>query len=177
MIFIEAKLKGAYIIEPEKLEDARGFFARTFCQKEFEARGLNPRLVQCSMSFNKKEGTMRGMHYQVPPCQEAKLIRCTRGAVFDVIVDLRRHAPAFKQWMGVELTAWNHRLLYVPEGFAHGFQTLEDNTEVAYQMSDFYHPECARGVRWDDPAFKIEWPAAKKRILSEKDVGYPDYTC
>jgi dTDP-4-dehydrorhamnose 3,5-epimerase len=175
MIFSETKLKGVYVIDLEKIEDERGFFARTFCQKEFKAHGLNPRFVQCGISFNKKKGTLRGMHFQAPPFQEAKLVRCTRGAIYDVIIDLRSDSPTFKHWVGVELTAENHRMLYIPEGCAHGFQTLEDNAEVAYQMSEFYHPESARGVRWDDPAFGIGWPEGEIRIISERDRSYPDY--
>ncbi len=174
MKFVETKLKGAFIIELEGFDDERGFFARTFCQKEFEAHGLSPTLVQCSISFNKKTGSLRGMHYQVAPYEEAKLVRCTRGAIYDVIIDLRPESSTFKQWIAVELTAENHRMLYVPEGSGHGFQTLEDNTEVFYQMSEFYHPECARGVRWDDPAFEIKWPISN-RILSDRDCSYPDF--
>jgi dTDP-4-dehydrorhamnose 3,5-epimerase len=174
VIFRETKLKGAFIIELEKLEDERGFFARTFCQEQFKAHGLNPRVVQCNISFNKKRGTLRGMHYQVEPYAEAKLVRCTRGAIYDVIIDLRPDSPTFKEWVAVELTADNHRMFYIPEGFAHGFQTLEDNTEVFYQMSEFYHPECARGVRWDDPLFGIEWPIANV-IVSAKDRSYLDF--
>lgn len=174
MIFHETRLKGAFIIEPERLEDKRGSFARTFCQEEFEARGLNPRVVQCNISFNKKKGTLRGMHYQIAPYQEAKLVRCTRGAIYDVIIDLRPKSPTFKQWIAVELTAENRRMVYVPEGFAHGFQTLEDNTEIFYQVSEFYHPECARGVRWDDLAFRIEWPISPTAI-SDQDRSYPSF--
>ena len=172
MKFIETKLKGAYIIEPERLEDERGFFARTFCQNEFEAHGLNPGVVQCNISYNKREGTLRGMHYQVAPMAEAKLVRCTRGAIYDVIIDLRPESSTYCQWAPVELTADNRCMLYVPEGFAHGFQTLEDDTEVLYQMSAFYTPDCVRGVRWDDPAFGIEWPLSS-RIISKKDMSYP----
>lgn len=175
VIFTETKLKGAFIIEPERLEDGRGFFARTFCQEEFKVHGLNPRVVQCNISFNKKKGTLRGMHYQVAPHKEAKLVRCTRGAIYDVIVDLRPDSPTLKQWVAVELTADNRRMFYIPEGFAHGFLTLEDDTEVFYQMSEFYHPECARAVRWDDPAFGIKWPTAGQRIISAKDRGYPNF--
>lgn len=174
MIFAETRLKGAFIIEPERLEDERGFFARTFCQKEFAAHGLRTRFVQCSISFNKKKGTLRGMHYQVVPHEEAKLVRCTMGAIYDVIIDLRREAPTFRQWVGVELTAHNHRMLYVPEGMAHGFQTLEDDTEVFYEITEPYHPECAAGVRWDDDAFGISWPLAVS-ILSDKDRTYTDF--
>lgn len=174
MIFTETKLAGAYIIEPERLEDERGFFARTWCQREFEVHGLNPRLVQCSISFNKKKGTLRGMHYQVAPHEEAKLVRCTSGAIYDVIIDLRLNSPTFKQWLAVELTADNRCMLYIPEGFAHGFQTLDHNTEVFYQMSEFYAGESANGVRWDDPAFGIEW-TEDTRIISARDQEYPDF--
>ncbi len=173
MIFTETKLKGTYIIELEPIADERGFFARSWCQQEFEAHGLNPNLVQCNISFNKKKGTLRGMHYQVAPHEEVKLVRCTKGAIYDVMIDLRPQSSTFKQWIAVELTAENHKMLYIPEGFAHGFQSLADNTEVFYQMSAFYHPECARGIRWDDPAFKIEWPQ-NERIISEKDLQYPN---
>lgn len=175
MIFTETKLKGAFIIAPEKLEDERGFFARTWCQQEFGAHGLNLRMVQCNISFNKNKGTLRGMHYQIAPHEEAKLVRCTMGAIYDVIIDLRPNSPTFKQWIAVELTAQNHQMLYIPEKFAHGFQTLVDNTEVFYQMSEFYHPECARGVRWDDPAFGIQWPLDEVLILSEQDRNYSPY--
>ena len=172
MKFIETKLKGAYIIEPERLEDERGFFARTFCQKEFEANGLNTRLVQCSISYNKRRGTLRGMHYQFAPMAEDKLVRCTRGAVYDVIIDMRQKSSTYCKCVAVELTADNRLMLYLQEGFAHGFQTLEDDTEVFYQMSEFYSPEHARGVRWDDPAFGIEW-SLNTKIISEKDKNYP----
>lgn len=171
MIFTETKLKGAYIIELKPMADERGFFARSWCQQEFEAHGLNPNLVQCNISFNKKKGILRGMHYQVAPHEEAKLVRCTKGAIYDVIIDLRPDSSTIKQWIAVELTAENYKMLYIPEGIAHGFQSLADNTEVFYQMSAFYYPECARGVRWDDPAFKIEWPE-NERIISEKDLQY-----
>jgi dTDP-4-dehydrorhamnose 3,5-epimerase len=175
MIFHPIKLKGAYLIELERREDERGFFARSWCQREFEAHGLNPRLVQCNISFNEKKGTLRGMHYQAPPYQEAKLIRCTAGAIYDVIIDLRRDSETYKEWIAVELTAENHTMLYVPEGFAHGFQTLRDKTEVFYQMSEFYMPPYSRGVRWNDPQFKIIWPETEKRIISLKDQTYPDF--
>ena len=174
MIFAEAKLMGAFIIEPEMLKDERGFFARTWCQREFEAHGLNPDLVQCNISFNKKRGTLRGMHYQVPPHEEAKLVRCSMGAIYDVIIDLRPDSQTFKQWISVELTAENRKMIYIPEGFAHGSLTLEANTEVFYQMSEFYAPECAKGVRWNDPAFDIVW-SADVRVISEKDKQYPDF--
>ncbi|MBN1221235.1 MAG: dTDP-4-dehydrorhamnose 3,5-epimerase [Anaerolineae bacterium] len=175
MIFTQTKLAGAYIIEPELISDERGFFARTWCQREVEAHGLNPRLVQCNISFNKKSGTLRGMHYQIPPHAEAKLVRCIMGAIYDVIIDLRPGSPTFKQWAAVELTAENRVMLYIPEGFAHGFQTLVDNTEVFYQMSEFYHSECARGVRWNDPTFAITWPFTQGLIITPKDWEYPDF--
>ncbi len=174
MVFSETKLKGAFIIEPERLEDERGFFARTWCTREFEVYGLNQKLVQCNISFNKKKATMRGMHYQVEPYKEAKLVRCTGGAIYDVIVDLRPDSHTFKQWISVELTDENRKMIYVPEVFAHGFLTLEDNTEVVYQMSEFYSSECARGFRWDDPAFNLEWPVDVK-VIAEKDSHYPDF--
>lgn len=169
---METRLKGVFIIEPERLEDGRGFFARTFCEREFAVHGLNVRFVQCNISFNKKKGTLRGMHYQVAPHKEAKLVRCTMGAIYDVTIDLRPDSPTFKQWVAVELTAENRRMLYIPEGLAHGFQTLEDNTEVFYQMSEFYHPESARGVHWDDPAFGIQW-LLPVTVIAEKDNAYP----
>jgi dTDP-4-dehydrorhamnose 3,5-epimerase len=172
MRFIETKLKGAFILEPEFMEDERGFFARTWCQREFEAHGLDPRLVQCNISFNRRRGTLRGMHYQVEPNAEAKLVRCTMGAIYDVILDLRPESATFKQWLAVELTAENRRMLFIPQGLAHGFQTLMDNTEVFYQMSEFYYPECARGVRYDDPDFAIEW-ALPVTIVSGKDKACP----
>ena len=175
MIFQETKLKGSFIIEPERLKDERGFFARTWCKREFETRGLNPELVQCNISFNKKRGTLRGMHYQEAPREEVRLVRCTMGAIYDVIIDLRPDSQTFKQWFYVELTAKNRKMFYIPEGFAHGFLTLEHNTEVFYQMSEFYAPECARGVRWNDPNFGILWPV-KVKVISEKDVQYPDFT-
>ncbi len=174
MIFIETKLEGAYIIDLERIEDDRGFFARTWCRREFSERGLNPGLAQCSISFNSKRGTVRGMHYQLPPHEEAKLIRCARGGIYDVIIDLRPQSPTFKQWLSVELTEKNQRMLYVPEAFAHGFQTLADNTEVSYYISEIYAPECASGVRWDDSAFGIQWPL-KARVITPKDQSYPDF--
>jgi dTDP-4-dehydrorhamnose 3,5-epimerase len=172
MIFKETKLRGAYIIEPELLEDERGFFARTWSQEEFAARGLNSKLVQSNSSFNKQRGTLRGMHFQIPPHEEAKLVRCTAGAIYDVIIDLRENSPTRLRWAGVELSARNRLMVYVPEGFAHGFQTLEDNTEVFYQVSAYYHHESARGVRWDDPAFGINWPL-EISVISERDRSHP----
>lgn len=175
MVFTETKLKGAYVIDPVRNEDDRGFFARTFCVNEFQARGLNGRLVQCSISFNKRRGTLRGLHWQMPPQAECKLVRVTRGAIFDVIVDLRAASPTFKRHFTIELTAENRRSLYMPEGFAHGFQTLEDNTEILYQMSCAYSPASARGARWNDPAFGIRWPEVEERIMNERDATYPDF--
>jgi dTDP-4-dehydrorhamnose 3,5-epimerase len=174
MRFVETKLVGAYVIEPKRYSDDRGFFARTFCRREFESHGLNPSVVQSSVSFNRKKGTLRGMHFQVAPHQEAKLVRCTMGSIFDVIIDVRPDSPTFKQYFSVVLSAENRTALYVPEGFAHGFQTLEDNSEVFYQISEFYVPECARGVRWNDPAFAIRWPD-DERIILDRDQSYPDF--
>ena len=171
MIFTETKLKGAYIMEPEILEDERGFFARIWDQKELERIGLNSKLVQCNVSFNKKKGTLRGMHYQVAPYQEAKLVRCTRGKIYDVIIDLKPESKTFKEWFGVELDEKNCNMLYVPEGFAHGFQTLQDNTEVFYQMSEFFRLDYARGIRWDDKTFQIKW-TLKPTVISKKDSSY-----
>lgn len=174
MKFIPTELKGAHLIELERLEDERGFFARTFCRDEFAAHRLRSTFTQCNVSFNAQRGTLRGMHYQAKPHEEAKLVRCTRGAIYDVIVDLRKGSPTYKRWTAVELTADNGRMLYVPEGFAHGFQTLEDNSEVFYQMSEMYHPESARGLRWNDVAFAIRWPLPRP-ILSERDARFPDF--
>ncbi len=174
MIFTPTSLPGAYIIEPELHEDERGAFARTFCQNEFKEHGLKDHFVQCNISYNKKKGTLRGMHYQAAPHQEAKLVRCTAGAIYDVIVDLRPESSTYRQWTAVELTAANRRALYVPEGFAHGFQTLCDDSEVFYQMSEFYHPESARGLRWDDPAVLIAWPVGP-RTISARDQGYTEF--
>jgi dTDP-4-dehydrorhamnose 3,5-epimerase len=172
--FISTALAGAFVIELEPLIDERGFFARTFCQQEFEALGLDPVLRQCSISFNHRRGTLRGMHYQATPHEEAKLVRCTRGAIHDVILDLRASSPTFSRWIGVRVSADNRRMVYIPRGFAHGFQTLVDDSEVFYQMSEFYHPECARGLRWNDPRFAIEWPLADA-IISARDRSYPDF--
>jgi dTDP-4-dehydrorhamnose 3,5-epimerase len=172
MIFKETELRGAYLIEPELIQDERGFFARTWSQEEFASRGLSSKLVQCNGSFNKQRGTLRGMHYQIPPHEEAKLVRCTAGAIYDVIVDLRVDSPTRLKWIGVELTASTLSMVYIPEGFAHGFQTLKDDTEVFYQVSEYYHPESARGVRWDDPAFSINWPLSVS-VISERDRSHP----
>jgi dTDP-4-dehydrorhamnose 3,5-epimerase len=177
MIFIETKLTGAYIIEPERIEDERGFFARTWCRHEFAERGLSVELAQCNVSYNPRVGTLRGMHYQAAPDAEVKLVRCTMGAIYDVIVDMRPDSPTFRQWSAAELTAENRRMLYIPHGFAHGFQTLVDGSEVFYQISAFYAPASARGVRWDDPALAIDWPPAERRVISERDRSYPDLLC
>ena len=174
MEFLKTKLPGVFEIHIEAKPDERGFFARTWCQKEFETQGLAGKLVQCSLSFNKKKGTLRGLHYQIAPYEETKLIRCTQGAIYDVVLDLRPKSPAFKKWVGVELTAENRNMIYVPEGCAHGFLTLEDQTEVTYQMSQFQDAESARGVCWDDPAFQIKWPA-KVEVISERDQIYPNF--
>ncbi|BDV43034.1 dTDP-4-dehydrorhamnose 3,5-epimerase [Geotalea uraniireducens] len=174
MIFTPLELANAFLIEPERLEDQRGFFARSFCREEFASRGLNPEIAQCNISYNASKGTLRGMHYQHPRGED-KVVRCTRGAIFDVIIDLRPDSATFKQHFGVLLTEMNRRMLYVPVGFAHGFQTLEDHTEVFYQMSEFYVPENGRGVRWDDPAFGIHWPEVVT-IISERDATYPDFS-
>lgn len=175
MIFHKLKLEGAYRIDLEPREDERGFFARAWCQREFAEHGLETRIVQSNLSYNRRKGTLRGMHYQAPPHEEVKLVRCIRGSIFDVIIDLRPGSPTFKQWVGVELTATNRQMLYVPRGFAHGFQTLEDDTEVFYHVSEFYTPGAERGVRWNDPQFRITWPAVEKRILSPKDQSWPDF--
>ena len=175
MIFLPTALEGAVILESERLPDERGFFARTWCAEEAEAHGLNPRVMQCSVSYNTKTGTLRGMHFQAPPHEEAKLVRCTRGAIYDVIIDLRPGSSTFTRHIAVALSEDNGRGIYIPEGFAHGFQTLEDDTEVLYQMSAFYVPSHARGVRWDDPAFGIAWPPAE-RVITERDRSYPDFT-
>lgn len=170
MIFKETALNGLYEIELERLEDERGFFARTFSREEFKALGLNPNFVECSISFNPKRGTLRGMHYQAAPHEEAKLVRCTMGAVYDVVIDLRHQSPTSGQWMSMELTAENRRMLYVPEGCAHGFQTLETNSEVLYQMSEVHRPEAARGIKWNDPAFGIVWPTPMPAVISRRDM-------
>jgi dTDP-4-dehydrorhamnose 3,5-epimerase len=174
VLFTETRVPGVFIVEPERLEDERGFFARTWCPGEFEAHGLNPQLAQCSISYNRKKGTLRGMHYQAAPHAEAKLVRCTMGAIYDVALDLRPQSPTFKQWVSAELTAENRKMLYIPEGLAHGFQTLTDDAEVFYQISEPYHPESAGGVRWNDPAFGIQWPLPLTAI-SPRDASHPQW--
>ena len=171
MIFIETKLKGAFVIELQRLEDDRGFFARTFCHKEFQEHNLNTSIVQSNISYNKKKGTLRGLHMQLPPHQESKLIKCISGAIYDVIVDMRQESVTFQQWISVELNSENHKMLYVPEGFAHGFITLKDATEVSYQMNQFYKPGVEKGFRWDDPALQISWPMTPQ-VISEKDRSF-----
>ena len=174
MRFIELPLRGAFIVEIEERRDDRGFFARSFCGDEFSRQGLTAHFPQCNVSFNEHRGTLRGLHYQADPRPDVKLVRCTRGAIHDVIVDLRRASETFRQWRAVELTADNRRALYIPAGFAHGFQTTTDGAEVFYMMGDVYVPELARGVRWDDPRLGIAWPLPSPR-LSERDASYPDF--
>lgn len=174
MRFTELDLAGAYVIDQERHEDARGYFARTFCTDEFAAHGLASTFVQCNTSFNASHGTLRGMHFQQAPHQEIKLVRCTSGAIWDVVLDLRPESPSFCRWEAVELTVANGRALYIPAGFAHGFQTLIDDTEVFYHMAERYHPESATGVRWDDPVFGIIWPI-RPPIISERDAAYADF--
>jgi dTDP-4-dehydrorhamnose 3,5-epimerase len=174
VIFEETKLGGAFLISPEPVEDDRGFFARTWCAREFRERGLHADVVQCGISFNRLKGTLRGMHFQVEPFAQPKIVRCTMGAIYDVIVDLREASPTWRQWVAVELTDQNRRMLFIPHGFAHGFQSLSDNAEVLYQMGEVYAPESARGVRWNDPAFGIAWPLAVS-VIAPRDARYPDY--
>ena len=174
MLFKETRLKGSYVIDLEKREDPRGFFARAWCKKEFEAKNLAADCVQANISYNKKAGTLRGMHYQLPPHEEVKLVRCVRGAIYDVIVDLRSGSPTYCGWVGVKLSAQNYKMLYVPKGFAHGYVALEDDSDVFYLVSEFYTPNSERGVRYDDPAFGIEWPVPVS-VVSEKDAGWPKF--
>ena len=173
MIFCPTNVAGAFEIRPELIHDERGWFTRTWCQREFESHGLNPRIAQCNLSFNPRKGTLRGMHYQVGEHAEAKLVRCTRGSIFDVALDIRPSSPTFKKWAAVVLKADASNMFYIPEGCAHGFLTLADETEVFYQISEFYHPESGRGVRWDDPAFGVEWPA-RVEVISDRDRTYPN---
>lgn len=175
MRFTELALPGVYQIDLEPHYDERGFFARTWCRDEFARRGLQGDFVQCSLSFNREAGTLRGMHFQAEPYQEVKLVRCTKGAIFDVLVDLRQASPTYKHWIGVELTAESHRTLYVPQGVAHGFQTLRPESEVYYQISTEYVREASRGLRWDDPAIGIVWPPCDQRVISERDRQFADY--
>jgi dTDP-4-dehydrorhamnose 3,5-epimerase len=172
--FQETKLAGVFEVLLEINSDERGFFARTWCEREFGDHGLAAKIVQCSVSMNKRKGTLRGVHYQAAPFAETKIVRCTTGAIYDVALDLREHSPTFKQWFGTVLSAENRRALYIPEGCAHGFLTLVDETEVLYQMSEFYHPEAGRGIRWNDPTFQIGWPG-RAEVISERDRTYPDF--
>ena len=174
MIFRELELPGVFLLEPERKADSRGFFARTYCRQELEDHGLDPTVVQCNVSVNSRKGTVRGMHWQAAPYEEIKLVRCTNGAMYDVVLDLRPDSPTFKKHLGVELTRENRHALYIPAGCAHGFQTLEDETEVFYQMSELYYPEAARGVRWNDPAFDITWPL-RISVIADKDLAFKDF--
>jgi dTDP-4-dehydrorhamnose 3,5-epimerase len=174
MLFTESIVKGAFVVDLERLEDERGFFARSWCQREFEALGLSACIAQCNVSLNRQRGTLRGIHYQAAPHEEAKLVRCTRGAIYDVVLDLRPTSDTFLRHQGVVLSAENQRALYVPEGCGHGFLTLQDDTEVFYQMSQFYEPSAARGVRWNDRAFNIGWPEPVQ-LISERDRLFPDF--
>ncbi len=174
MRFTETRLRGAYIVEAERIADERGFFALTWARNEFVERGLNPDLAQCNLSYNHHKGTVRGMHWQAAPHAETKLVRCTRGGIYDVIVDIRADSPTYLQWVGVELTAENRRALYIPEGCAHGFQTLEDDSEVLYMITEYYTPAAARGMRWDDPAIGLTWPHPIS-VISARDAEYPDF--
>jgi dTDP-4-dehydrorhamnose 3,5-epimerase len=176
VIFEQTRLEGAFLVDLERREDERGFFARTWCADEFADHGLVNSVAQANVSWNAKQGTLRGMHFQHPPHAETKLVRCTRGAIYDVIVDLRSDSETYKQWLGVELTDENRRGLFVPEGFAHGYQTLVPDSEIIYQVSAAYAPQAEGGVRWDDPAFGIEWPDAGNALLSDKDRSWPDFT-
>ena len=175
MIFLETKIKGAFLLIPERMEDERGFFAKAWCRDEFQRQGLATHFAQMNISFSKSAGTLRGLHFQLPPYEEAKVIRCTQGAIFDVIVDVRESSPTYKMWVGVELSSENYKMLYVPEGVAHGFQTLRDGTEVVYPVTQAHVVEFERGIRWDDPQIDIQWPAAKERIVSEKDRSWPNF--
>ncbi|HEY5286821.1 MAG TPA: dTDP-4-dehydrorhamnose 3,5-epimerase [Solirubrobacteraceae bacterium] len=175
MRFHETPLRDVWLIEPERISDERGWFARTFDREEFIARGMSCEVVQCNASHNAKRNTLRGMHYQADPYGESKLVRCVRGAIFDVALDLRQDSPSFRAWHGVELSAENGHALYIPAGFAHGFQTLQNDSDVLYQMGNPYVPEAARGVRFDDPAFAIDWPEPREPVVSERDAGYPDF--
>jgi dTDP-4-dehydrorhamnose 3,5-epimerase len=172
MIFTETKIKGVYVIEPELLMDERGFFARSFCKEEFQKHGLDFDIVQCNISYNKKKGTLRGMHYQVPPFEEAKIVSCTKGSIYDVVIDLRRDSPTYCKWIASNLTHENFKMVYIPKGCAHGFQTVKDDTMVYYQMGERFHPECAQGVWWDDPLFLITWPMRHDATISDKDKQY-----
>lgn len=175
MIFEKLRLEGAYVIRLQQHGDERGFFARAWCQREFETHGLTAKIVQANTAYSRRKGTLRGMHYQVSPYAEAKLLRCIRGAVYDVMIDLRPDSSTFKSWYGIELDDQSYKMVYVPEGFAHGYMTLADQTEVFYQVSEFYASDAERGIRWNDPVFNVQWPGMEKMIISEKDRNWPDY--
>lgn len=176
MTTLDTTIPGALIIEPDRFDDERGSFATVWSREEFRRRGLIVDLAQYSVSFNRCRGTLRGMHYQMPPHEEVKIVRCSRGAIYDVLIDLRRDSPSYKQWIGVELTPFNNRVLYVPKGVAHGYQTLADDTEVTYLLSTPYASAHARGVRWDDPAFDVQWPdPGRPRTIHARDAAYPDF--
>lgn len=174
MKFIETAVAGAYVMEPELIHDERGFFARVFSKEQLESKGLKADIVQCNISCNKKKGTLRGMHYQAAPYQEVKIVRCTTGSIYDVILDLRRDSPTFKMWDHIELTADNRKLLYIPEGVAHGYVTLHENSEICYDVTEYYHPESAKGVRWNDSAFGIKW-SISPTVISDRDANYPNF--
>jgi dTDP-4-dehydrorhamnose 3,5-epimerase len=174
MLFTETEIRGAFILDAEQIADERGFFARSWARDEFEAHGLKPDLAQCNLSYNHRKGTVRGMHWQAAPHAETKLVRCTQGGMYDVIIDLRPDSPTYLRWVGVELTAENRRALYIPEGCGHGFQTLADATEVFYMITEYYTPAAARGMRWNDPAINVTWPLAVT-VISERDAQYPDF--
>jgi dTDP-4-dehydrorhamnose 3,5-epimerase len=174
MTFLPTIFPDAWLIDPQRFDDERGFFARTWCRRDFEQRGLETDVAQCGIAFNTRKGTLRGMHFQTPPHEEVKLVRCTMGAIYDVILDLRPNSPTYLKHQAFELSADNRHELYIPRGFAHGYLTLRDNAEVAYQMSQFYHPDAGRGVRWNDPAFAIQWPTPVN-VINERDAAYPDY--
>jgi dTDP-4-dehydrorhamnose 3,5-epimerase len=174
MQFTETEIRGAFILDAEQIADERGFFARSWARDEFEAHGLNPHLAQCNLSYNHRKGTVRGMHWQAAPHAETKLVRCTQGGIYDVVVDLRADSPTYLRWIGAELTAENRRALYIPEGCGHGFQTLADATEVLYMITEYYTPAAARGMRWNDPAITVTWPLAVT-VISERDAQYPDW--
>lgn len=175
MIYHQTSLQDVYLLELEKIADERGFFARSWCREDLESHGLDGDLAQCSLSFNHRKGTLRGMHFQVPPHGETKLVRCTKGAIFDVIIDLRAQSSTYMKWMGAELSSENRKMLYIPKGFAHGFQTLADESEVFYFISEAFRPEAACGIRWNDSAFQIAWPNEENRVISTKDKNWPKF--